>query len=198
MSEWADPSLLLQAMLQWGGGWKRGKGRGGCCTTVTQGAPVHQGLRHHNHCTTLRVPCAPTGVSAAPHGGPCPPEDAQDPPAHIPSPNPGHLLSVSSACNRCSSYSAFSGCNKSLSLHTKAKSRREAWASIRATCQGPMSPVCNQGAAPQPAPLCRAHVPAAKVFLAHGFQGDEAPKRVPGSSTLDADGKATSVVGMRA
>lgn len=51
----------------------------------------------------------------------------QSPPC-LPGASAEHFLApLLSPCDRCSSHSAFSGGNKSLSRHTKARSRREAW-----------------------------------------------------------------------
>lgn len=69
MSERAALSLLLRAILQWGRGWKRGEGRGGYCTTLSQGDPPHRGLPKLAQPSVPRVlpaplPAAPTGVHA--------------------------------------------------------------------------------------------------------------------------------------
>lgn len=164
MSEQAALSLLLWAILQWGRGWKRGEGRGGYCTTLSQGDPPHRGLpklAQPSVCCPLPCPQLPRG--SVPTGGCSGPPTPQSPPR-----SPGHLLSLSSPHSSprqmLQLFSLFRLQQKPLQAH-KGEEQKRGLGLNKSHLPGARAPPCNRGAAPQAAPLRRAHCPAAKKIL---------------------------------
>lgn len=104
------------------------------------GAEDGDGVREEAALTRCfhKGPSSATSVAQSP-GPPCPqlprgslpgqgcsgPPRPQPP---LPEASAEHFLTPLYPYDRCSSHSAFSGGNKSLSKHTKARRRREAWA----------------------------------------------------------------------
>lgn len=116
-------------------------------------------------CTTLRAPCAARSPAHSSHGGPCPPGDARDPPPRSPLRSPGHLLSLSSPRSSprqmLQLFSLFRLQQKPLQAH-KGEEQKRGPGLNKSHLPGARAPPCNRGAAPQAAPLRRAHCPAAK------------------------------------
>lgn len=158
MLEHAALSLLLGVILQRGRGWKRGEGRGSCCTRRPT-APVG--------CTTLHARVLPGPLPTAPRG-----VHAHRGMLRTPHPtttlSPGHLLSISSPHSPLRQmqqlFSLFRLQQKPLQAH-KGEEQKRSLGLNKSHLPEARVPHTIGVLPPRPALLCRTHFPAAKILL---------------------------------